>query len=232
MSYDPLLRRPMLFWIAGPSAVPPDRCLRSTASGGPAQPHCFPRLVFRLLPQASRPPYPKTDGSRQRPRLLDAGAVVDLIGFIHLMRWSVVQPERLRSCLKHLETMVALSKKSWELILAETDDHNEWIPGPHQTAMLPGLRVAAERVKGWQSFLDEFEAVLQGRKLIPHFRFDKGINVRRLFLEPRTFDPVLLIQGSGAVPYLEDGEKTTADTWQQILELFEGNFLGYFIWFN
>ena len=98
--------------------------------------------------------------------------------------------------------------------------------------MLPGLRVTEKRVKGWQSFLNEFEVVLQGRKLIPHFRFDKGINVRRLFLEPRTFDPVLLIQGNGAVPYLEDGEKTTADTWQSILQLFEGNFLGYFFWFN
>ena len=163
---------------------------------------------------------------------LDDGAIADLIGFIHLMRWPVVQPEHMRSCLKHLETMVALSKKSWDLILAEADDHNEWIPGPHQTTMLPGFRVTSERVKGWQSFLNEFEAVLQGSKLLPHFQFDKGINVRRFFLEPTTFDPVLLIQGSGAVPYLENGEKTNADTWRQILELFEGNFLGYFIWFN
>jgi hypothetical protein len=128
--------------------------------------------------------------------------------------------------------MVQLSRDSWKRILAETDDHNEWIPSPKQTGVLPGMRVTQERVDGWMQFLDEFEAVLKGTKLVPHWRFDQGINMRRFFLEPGTFDFVLLIQGSAAVPYLEDGELTTQETWTRIARVFGGDFFQYFIWFN
>jgi hypothetical protein len=82
------------------------------------------------------------------------------------------------------------------------------------------------------AFLDEFEALLKGEKLIPHWRFEQGINLRRLFLEPTTFDLVLLIQGSAAIPYLEDGERTRGDTWQRINDLLAGNFFRYALWFN
>jgi len=78
----------------------------------------------------------------------------------------------------------------------------------------------------------KFEAILQGKKLIPHWRFDEGINMRRFFLEPSTFDIVLLIQGSAALPYLEEGDLTTGETWAQITQLFGGDFFRYFIWFN
>jgi hypothetical protein len=81
-------------------------------------------------------------------------------------------------------------------------------------------------------FLGEFEALLAGRKLIPHWRLAKGINLRRVFTEPRTFDPVLWMQGSAALPYLEDGELTSNETWFRIMGLLQGNFLGYAIWFN
>jgi len=53
-----------------------------------------------------------------------------------------------------------------------------------------------------------------------------------VFLEPQTFDPVLWAQGSAALPYLEDGPMTDAETWRKIMEMFEGNFLGLAVWFN
>ena len=43
---------------------------------------------------------------------------------------------------------------------------------------------------------------------------------------------MLLIQGSAAVPYLEDGELSTGVTWQRIGDLIGGNFIGYAMWFN
>ena len=89
----------------------------------------FDVSLHNIFPN-SNPEFSNFLSKREDVGGLDDGAIADLIGFIHLMRWPVVQPERMRSCLKHLETMVALSKKNWELILAETDDHNEWIPGP------------------------------------------------------------------------------------------------------
>jgi hypothetical protein len=162
---------------------------------------------------------------------LMGGSIADLVAFVHLTHWPVAEPERLRHALQDLEAMVRLSRESWKRILAETDDNNEWIPSPKQTAVLPGMRVTQERVDGWMQFLDEFEAVLKGTKLIPHWRFDQGINLRRFFL-PREFDIVLLLQGSAAVPYLEDGELTTGETWRRIDNLFAGDFFRYFIWFN
>jgi len=74
--------------------------------------------------------------------------------------------------------------------------------------------------------------MLQGKKLIPHWRLAKGINLRRVFTEPSTFDPILWFQGSAALAYVEDGPMTTADTWNRLMMLFEGNFLGYAVWFN
>ena len=51
-------------------------------------------------------------------------------------------------------------------------------------------------------------------------------------LVQRTFDPILWAQGSAALPYLEDGPMTDAQTWNRIMGMFEGNFLGYAVWFN
>lgn len=158
--------------------------------------------------------------------------IADFVAFVHLNHWPVIEPKRMAAALAHLESMITLSRESWRVILAEQDDENEWIPNPSQTSLIPGMRVTQERVDGWLLFLDEFEALLQGRKLLPHWRLVKGINLRRVFLEPSTFDLILWIQGSAAVPYLEEGEQTTRETWRQITDLFRGDFFSYAIWFN
>jgi hypothetical protein len=128
--------------------------------------------------------------------------------------------------------MVQLSREYWRRINAETDDRNEWIPNPRQSGVLARMQVTEDRVAGWHRFLDEFQALLEGKKLIPHWRFDQGVNLRRIFLEPTTFDIVFLFQGTAALPYLEDGDLTTEQTWDQITRVFGGDFFRYFIWFN
>lgn len=185
----------------------------------------FPRagLPNAVLDQQGLPPQP----------YFDPAPIADAIAFIHLMHWAVTEPERLRAVHGHLESVVALSRESWRFILAETDDEAEWIPSPAQkNGVLPGVAVTRQTLDGWMMFLDEFEAVLKGNKLIPHWRLSKGINLRRVFFEPRPFDPILWAQGSAALPYLEDGPMTDAETWNRIMMMFEGNFLGYAVWFN
>ncbi len=68
---------------------------------------------------------------------------------------------------------------------------------------------------GWQEFLGEAERILAGKKLLPFWRGDakRGINLRRVFTEPRTLDLVLWIQGTAALPYLEAGEISTPEVW-------------------
>ncbi|MFN4142930.1 hypothetical protein [Aestuariivirga sp.] len=159
-------------------------------------------------------------------------AAADLLAAVHLMHWPVTEPKRMASALAHLEQTASLSRESWRFILAETDDEAEWIPSPRQTKGVTGVPVTEETLDGWMVFLSEFEALLKGEKLVPHWRLAKGINLRRVFLEPRPFDPILWAQGSAALPYLEDGPMTDAQTWNRIMEMFSGNFLNYALWFN
>ena len=163
---------------------------------------------------------------------LDSGGVLDLLAFIHLTHWPVADGDRLMDVLGHLEKMVALSRASWNSILAETDDNREWIPNPKQQGVLPGMRITPETVSGWMSLLDELDGILGGRILLPHPRFIEGINVRRMLLDPDVFDPVLMLQGSGVERYLEAGPVPDPAVWIRLMQLSQGNFLAYFLWIN
>ena len=102
----------------------------------------------------------------------------------------------------------AVSREDWKAIRAETDNDREWLPGPQQAGanQLTGLEVTETEVQAWHAALQMAEDLLEGRKLLPHFRFaDKGINMKRFFDEPKPFDLVLSITGPGVVPYLEQG---------------------------
>lgn len=162
------------------------------------------------------------------------GGIGDLVAFVHLFRWPVVEPDHLLSARQHFLTMIALSRESWASIRAETDDAGEWVPGPHQTGPFPNLRVTETTVAGWMSFLDQAEGVLEGRLLLPHWRFDRslGLNLRRMFEEPRTLDPVMILTGAGAIPYMETGTLAKDATMDTGMDLIGGGLLAYFLWFN
>jgi len=176
----------------------------------------------------------RTPGDPAIGRGLDFENIADAVAFVHLIRLPVVEPRRLASTLSHLEAMIALSRESWTFILAETDDDHEWIPSPKQHTVLPGMTVTEEMVKGWKEFLAEAEALLQGKKLVPFWRDreTRGLNLRRVFIEPRTFDLILWAQGTAAAPYLEDGPQTSAETWRRLQRVFQGEFIGFALWFN
>lgn len=193
----------------------------------------FEASAHMLFPDAGLPNAILNKQNRTPDEWFDPAPIADAVAAIHLMHWEVKEPERLKAALAHLESVVSLSRESWGFILAETDDEAEWIPSPKQkNAVMPAATVTQATVDGWMIFLGEFDALLQGKKLIPHWRLDKGINIRRVFLEPRPFDPILWAQGSAALPYLEDGPMTDAQIWERIMMMFEGNFLGYAVWFN
>jgi hypothetical protein len=168
------------------------------------------------------------------PQQVDTEDFLDAIAFIHLVHFPVQEPARLKSALAHLEAMISLSHESWKFIVAETDDDHEWVPNTKQHSVMPNGAVSLEMIKGWLEFLDEANAILKGEKLIPFWRLgaESGINLKRVFTEPRTFDLVLWAQGTAAVPYLEKGVCTSAETWSRFQRIFRGEFIGFALWFN
>ncbi len=174
---------------------------------------------------------------RHRPSTRDREMVtqiIDGIAMIHLIRLEVSEPERLKSAHKRLLAVIDQSRQSWKLVLAETDNDREWIPNPEQDTVI-GVKVSDEMVKTWLEFLDEAEQLLAGKKLVPFWRDphpQRGINLRRMFEEPRTFDLVLWVQGTAAAPYLETGPMTAPETWREFQQRFRGQFIGFAFWFN
>ncbi len=179
--------------------------------------------------------------------------LLDVIAVIHTINYEVKEPDRMQAALGHFEKVIELSRTSFASIERETDNDHEWIPNPQQTSNPLGMRVGANMISGWKAFLDEMELILQGKKLLPFWRgvpggsgwtvfsgdFSNvrmhprlGINVRKIFTEPRRFDMVLWIQGTGAQPFLEEGPRTESLTWNRITREFNGDFLLFMFWFN
>lgn len=164
----------------------------------------------------------------------NVGLIGDLLSFVHLLHFPVKEPARMSAALKHMETMLTLSRESWKAYLAETDDDHEWIPNPKQNSVLPNGKVTGEMLKSWLGFLDEAEAILAGKKLVPFWREadNKAVNLHRVFTEPREMDLIFWIQGTAAAPYLEVGPVTRPEFWSRLLRVFRGEFFGFAIWFN
>jgi hypothetical protein len=162
----------------------------------------------------------------------DSTILADLVALIHTINWPVVEPARMGKTRTHLLAMIEMSRHSWKLIEAETGDDREWVPNPRQQNAALGGSVSERQLAAWYQALDEAEAMLNGRTLVPHWRFEKGIDLKKFFDEPQTFDLVMLLTGAGAVPFLVDGPVASAERWTEITDAFEGSFFSYAIWFN
>lgn len=188
---------------------------------------------------------PATKDARNRS-IYEVELILDSVAAFHLIHFELVAPDRMRSAHQHLLEMIRQSRESWKRSLAEVDDDHEWIPNPDQTGVL-NTPVRREMIEGWHRILDEMESILEGRKLLPFLRDielgfifqpeelpdrGRGVNLHRFFNEPDDFDLILAIQGSGLINYLDEGEISTPETWDQMTRVFRGEFFGFAIWFN
>ncbi len=167
----------------------------------------------------------------QSMRFVD-NSVGDALALVHLMNWKVSDPQRFDDVRLRLIKLAELSPESWKAARAETDNDREWLPNAKQTGRWGAMAVDDATINGWLAVVSEFKQVLEGTKLAPHWRFEQGINVKRLFQETKRLDIVLLIAGVDTVPFLESGPMSTTADWHNLTSLFRGNFLGYALWFN
>src|SRR5690606_35566050 len=108
-------------------------------------------------------------------------AIADALALIHELSWEVVEPERLRHVQARLHEVTALSRRNWEAILAETDDNHELLPNPRQTGPTPDARITEAQVQAWLGTLDTTDRILDGKLLIPHWRFQQGFDLNAYF---------------------------------------------------
>lgn len=157
---------------------------------------------------------------------------LDIIAMIHAFRLKPIAPQRSQRARKHLLKVIELSKKTWKLIEAEKDNDLEWLPNAKQTSVTE-TKITQEMITGWHEFLEEATLILDGKKLIAHWRIeDKGINLKKFFNNPPVLDPIMIVHGAGIIPYLEKGTFTSKNTWRRLQTIFRGDFIGFAIWIN
>jgi hypothetical protein len=156
---------------------------------------------------------------------------VDLIAALHDLRLEVVDTEGLAKARKEFSAMTICSRTCWRRVLAESDNNHEWLPSPKQTGP-SGAKITQAQIDGWMHILDELDAILDGKKLLPHWRMKPGIgiNVPKLVAAPPRLDLVLMVQGSAFVPYLEEGTVSDQATWRGLLAPYGSGFSRFAIW--
>lgn len=127
--------------------------------------------------------------------------------------------------------MIADNRLFWQRAAAETDNIREWIPNARQTSAT-GIELPPETGEAWLDVLTEIEDVLEGRALIPYWRSGAGLNVSRMFTEPRPVDLVGWIQGAAALPYLEEGPLASGTALNVFNNIFWGDTLFMAVWLN
>lgn len=160
------------------------------------------------------------------------GRIFDMVAMIHTLNWNVVEPQRLKAARRHLLQVMEINKTTWRLARAETDDDREWLPNAKQTAPFKSKPVKDDVIDSWLKTTELAAQILRGEKLLPHPRFKKGINLRRMFDTSRRLDFVLLATGHDLLPYLEDGEVVNQKAWDAITQPMGRHVGNYAIWFN
>lgn len=199
--------------------------------------HDFRAMVdssfHRIFPRAGLPmqDFMNSTGSLMLDPQSDT-AIADALAIIHGLSWAVTEPERLKGVLARLRHVTELSRENWKAILAETDDNHELVPNPRQAGLAPDARVTDEQVAAWHASLDTVDQILDGRLLLPHWRFQHGFDLRAYFETAQRTDLVMILTGYDALPFLRDGPIASAESFRALTDAFGDDWLGYAFWFN
>ncbi len=140
---------------------------------------------------------------------------------------------RAASALAHLRAMVADNRSFWKRVAAETDNTAEWLPNDAQTSAL-GLVLPPGTGAAWLVVLTDLESILNGDLLIPYWKLDAGagVNVARMFTDPRAIDLAGWIQGTDALPYLQRGRLADGASLDAFNGLVEGEAMLFSVFLN
>ena len=216
-------------WLAGYSqvvATPLDFLLAHDFSG------FYDAYLHRVFPRAGLPMQDYNQGGELFFDAESDAGLADMIAAIHMLRFPVTDHARLAGVGDRLKSITDLSRRNWAAILAETDDDRELLPSPDQTSLVPGLEVTSEIVDAWAATLDTLDLILDGKLLVPHWRFKQGFDIHAYLTEATTTDLVMLLAGQAALPFLKDGPIADADSFAAGNRVLGPQWPQYLFWFN
>lgn len=167
---------------------------------------------------------------------MGGGASIDAVDYFAIVLATLNQtPDKAKmlSAQTHLLAMVADNRRFWDDVAAETDNDKEWIPKDGQKSAM-GIDLPPGTGPMWLGVLSDVEALLTGKKLIPFWRIDgpAGVNIARMFTDPRPIDVATWIQGEGAVPYLESGDLISPQNLTQFDAMMSGETMLFTLYLN
>lgn len=129
--------------------------------------------------------------------------------------------------------MVADNREFWRRLDVEGDNDREWLPNDRQQSVM-GVELPPGTGAVWLDVLSDAEALLNGKLLAPYVWLgdNAGVNVSRLFTDPRPIDVAAWIQGAGALPYLEKGRVVSPANWQRFTAMVSGDALFFAVMLN
>jgi hypothetical protein len=157
--------------------------------------------------------------------------------FESIFTLKIKEPARLSRFRKHMLKVCELNRETWRFIRAERDDDHEWLPNPKQKGAL-GLRVTDTMIDAWLDMVDELEAFLEGKKLLPlnslGFTGEKGLNIKKVLENPPAeIDVQTLLRDGPAAVYLETGQKIDLNILTRVASVFDDPVrVAYAMWFN
>jgi len=161
------------------------------------------------------------------------GQQIDRIAMVYLALKQQPDPAHTRAALADLLGMIAQNRIFWTRVAAETDNNGEWVPNDSQDQAL-GMTVPKGTGTRWQAVLADAEAVLNGTRLIPHWRFREGagINLKSLMENPVPVDIAEWAHGIGLLPFIQQGQRVSTNSWNDFQRLLQGDGMLYVVFLN
>jgi hypothetical protein len=161
------------------------------------------------------------------------GQQVDRLAMIYFALRQQPDPVHTRAAWTHMLDMIASNRVFWTRVAQETDNAGEWVPNDAQDQGLglPGPKGTGAR---WLAVLDDAEALLQGTRLIPHWRLRQGagINLKSLLENPVPVDLAEWAHGIGLLPFAEEGTRISQDNWWAFERLMRGDSMLFVVFLN
>ena len=161
------------------------------------------------------------------------GQQIDRLAMVYFALKQQPDPAHTKAAHGHLLSMIAQNRIFWARVGAETDNKGEWIPNDTQDQ---GLRMPVPKGTGarWQAVLADAEGLLNGTLLIPHWRFREGagINMKKLMENPVPVDLAEWAHGIGLLPFVEEGQRVSADSWNDFERLLQGDGMLFVVFLN